>query len=171
MIRLVKLALLGCVLAAPTAIAQQTTPAVGHYCLRTSIGVVEDDDDAPLAAVGGKLDEGLEDRSTKLGLLGVDVEVSQKEGQTFVAFSNYMPDNGQVVRTDAVPATRSANGALAFAFTDNWRAPGTGLLVAEDDGVVLSITRTKEADTFAGQYSSRQFGEFKLNRGTCPANR
>lgn len=175
MIRLFKMALLTGLMAAPTAIAQPTTPAPGHYCLRTEIGVVHDDDDAPpaapIAAPGGKLDEGLDDRRTKLGLLGVDVEISETGGQTLVAFSNYMPDNGQVVRTDAVPATRRADGGLVFTFTDNWRAPGSGLVTREGDGVVLAIARTKEADTFAGQYSSRQFGEFKLHPGTCPTNR
>jgi hypothetical protein len=156
---------------APAALAQATSPAAGHYCLRAELGVGETDEEA-LIASAQKLDEGLPNRRSKLGLLGVDLDITETAGRTYVAFSNYMPDNGQIVRS-AEPglARRAADGALTFSFTDNWRAAGTGTVRKEGAGVVLTIKRTKPADTFAGEYSDRQFGEFKLNPGTCPPNR
>jgi hypothetical protein len=157
--------------AAPLALAQPSTPRPGHYCVRTDIGTGESDEQEVIESLQ-KLDEGLDTRRTKLGKLGVDVDITEEAGRTLVAFSNYMPDNGQIVRSTAPsPARRAADGSLAFTFTDNWRAPGRGVVRAEGDGVVLNITRTKPADTFAGQYSDRQFGEFKLNPGTCPPYR
>lgn len=156
---------------APTVLAQATSPHPGHYCLRAEIGVGETDEEA-LIANSQKLDEGPQNRRSKLGRLGVDLDITEEAGRTFIAFSNYMPDNGQIVRTLAPePARKAADGSLSFGFTDNWRAPGQGTVKVEGSGVVLTITRTKAADTFAGQYADRQFGEFKLNPGTCPPNR
>jgi len=156
---------------APAALAQATSPRPGHYCLRTELGVGETDEEA-LIANSQKLDEGPQNRRSKLGLLGVDLDITEDAGRTFVTFTNYMPDNGQIVRTSTpAPARKAADGSLSFSFTDNWRAPGQGTVKVEGTGVVLTITRTRQADTFAGQYSDRQFGEFKLNPGTCPPNR
>lgn len=156
---------------APVAAAQAPSPKPGHYCMRTDIGVGESDEQEVVESLQ-KLDGGLDNRRVKLGKLGVDVDIAAEGARTLVSFSTYMPDNGQIVRSTAPnPAGRAADGALTFTFTDNWRAPGKGSVKAEGDGVVLSITRTKPADTFAGQYSDRQFGEFKLNPGTCPPYR
>jgi len=158
--------------AAPAAVAQDATPKPGHYCLRTDIGAGESDE-AEVIASEQKLDSGrLENRRSKLGRLGVDVDITETAGRTLVSFSNYMPDNGQIVRsTEPAPARRASDGTLSFTFTDNWKAPGQGVVKKDGDGLVLTITRTKPAEGFAGQYSDRQFGEFKLNPGTCPPNR
>ena len=157
---------------APAALAQGGVPKPGHYCLRTDIGAGESDE-AEVIASEQKLDAGrLDDRRSKLGRLGVDVDITETGSRTLVAFSNYMPDNGQIVRsTEPAAARRGADGALSFSFTDNWKAPGHGVVKKDGDGIVLTIIRTKPAETFAGQYSDRQFGEFKLNPGTCPPNR
>lgn len=156
---------------APAALAQGTSPRPGHYCLRTDIGVGETDEEAFIAN-SQKLDEGPANRRSKLGQLGVDLDILETGGRTFVAFSTYMPDNGQVVKSmEPGAARKAADGSLSFGFTDNWRAPGQGTVKTEGTGVVLTIARTKPADTFAGQYADRQFGEFKLNPGTCPPNR
>ncbi len=155
---------------APAAVAQTPALKAGHYCLRTEIGGGESDEADLISSQ--KTEEDLTARKSRLGLLGVDVDITEAGGRTFVAFSNYMPDNGQIVRSlEPAPARRAANGALSFTFTDNWRASGQGEVRGEGDGLVLTISRTKPADTFAGQYSDRQFGEFKLNPGTCPPYR
>lgn len=168
-----KVALIAVLLAAaPVALAQAPAPPKpGHYCLRTDIGAGESDEQEVVDSLQ-KLDGGLDNRRVRLGKLGVDLDLIEEGGRTLAAFSNYMPDNGQIVRSTAPsPTRRESDGALSFAFTDNWRAPGRGVVRPEGDGVVLTIVRTKTADTFAGQYSDRQFGEFKLNPGTCPPYR
>lgn len=157
--------------AAPAVAQAPATPRPGHYCLRTDIGVGESDEQEVVESLQ-KLEGGLDNRRVKMGKLGVDLDITEEGGKVLASFSNYMPDNGQVVRTTAPsPTRRESNGALTFTFTDNWRAPGKGEVRVEGDGVVLIIERTKPADTFAGQYSDRQFGEFKLNPGTCSPNR
>jgi hypothetical protein len=164
------LAALALSLLAGAAVAQAPVPKPGHYCLRTDIGAGESDEAEVLSEE--KLDEGLDDRRVKIGKLGVDLDITEQGGRTYVSFSNYMPDNGQVVRnTEPSQARAQPDGSLAFTFTDNWRAPGRGTVKTEGQGVVLSIERTKPAEGFAGIYSARQFGEFKLNPGSCPPNR
>jgi hypothetical protein len=167
---------------ASSAQAQSAVPAPGHYCLRTAIGGVTAEDEAQEAleqralnfsadAPAGAAEVGQAPGPVLLGPMGVDVEITDEGGQTMVGFSNYMPDNGQIVRTDPVPAQPRAAGGLEFQFTDNWNTAGRGVVRSEGDGVVLTIARLGEADSFAGRYARRQFGEFKLNPGTCPPNR
>src|SRR5688572_25179097 len=111
---------------APAALAQAAAPKPGHYCLRTELGVGQTDEEA-LIANSQKLDDGPQDRRSKLGLLGVDLDITEDAGRTYAAFSTYMPDNGQIVRSVAPGlARRAPDGSLAFTFTDNWRAPGRG---------------------------------------------
>lgn len=178
--RLVLLGFLVVLAPASASLSQAAGPAAGHYCLRTPIGGDFDEDELEALAFvpdeanadpKAKLGENEAGGPVRLGLLGVDLDIEVRGAQTFVGFSNYMPDNGQIVRAEPAPARLRDDGALEFAFTDNWRAPGRGVVTREGEAVVLEISRLAEADTFAGRYAARQFGEFKLRRGNCPAYR
>lgn len=167
-------------LAVATGAAAQTNIAAGHYCMREPIGgEAEPDEVAALAFVPGaaptdrddKLGDNEANGPVGLGLLGADVDIEVRGGQTYVTFSNYMPDNGQIVRAGPVVARGGAGGRLEFTFEDNWRTAGRGTITPQIDGLLLTIDRTAEAATFAGQYAERQYGEFKLRLGVCPAYR
>lgn len=181
-----KLAFVPLVFSAAAA-AQPSQPEVGHYCLRTDIMTADEDDeeealeqmafefraDAPQTEPDSleKMGDNELAESFGLALLGVDVQVESVSGEPHVTFSTYMPDYRQTVSAGPAPSRVLPNGALEFAFVDNWDAPGRGTLTPEGDGLVLKVSRTGESPSFAGRFAARQYGEFKVRPGQCAPNR
>src|SRR5471032_2179914 len=120
--------------------------AVGDYCSRDDL----------------KTPDG-----TALGEFRADAEVRRAGPNLTIAFSNSMPDSGQIIEIEPATLRMKPNGAFAFRFVDNWDAKGVGTVRSIPKGIVADIERTGPASDSWGENAGRGYGKFDLKPAPC----
>ncbi len=105
--------------------------------------------------------------SVPIGFFEMTAELRQKGNRFFVSFSNHMPDSGQILEVNDIPAKKTVEHTYSFRFTDNWGNRGKGSLHLKNETADIDIDVTKPTSDPWGKNALRQYGAYTLTKADC----